>query len=101
MAQVQWGKHGSGNWNTSQNWNTGTVPGSGDTAFLPQYAGVSAYTVTITTAVTVNSVSADTNTLAIETKNPASPASLTATGNVTTRILAVDDIDLNGGSTVT
>jgi hypothetical protein len=102
MANAQWGKHGSGNWNTAQNWNTGTVPGAGDSAFIPRYSGVPAYTVTITTAVTVNRVTVDgTNTLAIETRNPASPASLTATDTVTTHILAVDNIDLDGGSTVT
>ncbi|MBN8904076.1 MAG: G8 domain-containing protein [Rhodospirillales bacterium] len=44
MATLTWTKSGSGSWSVGSNWNTGTVPGAGDSVVMP---GTNAYTVTL------------------------------------------------------
>ena len=53
MALVKWNV-GSGNWNLSSSWDTGSVPGSSDDAII---ALPGSYTVSITSPISIGSVS--------------------------------------------
>ncbi|MGC2524294.1 MAG: hypothetical protein WA417_16930, partial [Stellaceae bacterium] len=53
MAAVSWKSAVSANWNTPADWSTGAVPAAADTVTI----GVAgAYTVALTTAITVDSI---------------------------------------------
>jgi hypothetical protein len=53
MAAISWKKAASGNWTTASDWNPARVPGAGDDATI-SVAG--AYTVSLTSAITVHSI---------------------------------------------
>src|SRR5271154_1362384 len=53
MASVSWSTATNGEWTVGSNWDSGTEPGTSDDVFIP-VAG--SYTVSLTAAVTVGSI---------------------------------------------
>src|SRR5579862_8961009 len=70
MSSISWKAGINGNWTDTSKWSTGTVPGAGDDAIIAFTAKhIGPYTVSVTSAITVNSISltAPTATLTINT----------------------------------
>ena len=51
MATINWASATSGNWSSANNWSPGTVPGSGDTAYIGVTGGTYTSTVDVATSV--------------------------------------------------
>src|SRR5579862_5207489 len=96
MTKIHWLNPANGDWTAAADWDAGTVPGAGDAAIL---GGTSAYTVTITTAIAVGSISITDASARLDIHAP--DLVDTVTGNLSNAgTLALDDALRQNGSTL-
>ena len=92
MASITWNQALSGDWTQGTDWTGNASPGTGDDAII-SVAGA-AYIITISTAISANSLTVSTNSATISENNG---ASLTLTGALT---LSSGTVQLNGTTSV-
>ena len=95
MATISWKDGTSGNWSNDSDWNGETSPGPGDDALIN---GVSANTLTVTTAMTVASITLSDASALLQIENPG--AVDTVTGPVADAGAIGLDASGSGGSTL-
>ncbi len=96
MTSVSWKDSVSGNWTLAADWDTGTVPGTGDEAII---AVAGPYTVSLTTPITVLSISIGATTATLAVLDPGGTDTIT-NGVTNAGVFNVDEGENQGGSTV-
>src|SRR5580700_3682951 len=96
MASVSWTSAASGDWTVGSNWDTGNEPGASDLVFI-SVAG--SYTVSLTAAVTVASITLGDTSAVLQIQDPGGDD--VVTGNLdSSGSVGVDALG-GGGSTLT